>query len=307
MLLIQGLLDYMLPHDAPAATPWREAPWIWLGGIGIVLVFVGIIVLGPITARPVARFLGKPAAMLRGVTGRMARENSARNPKRTSRTAAPVLIGVALVTAFTAFAASLRSEIRDTIGSSFRGDYALSVENQGFGGIPITVTDQIAELPEVKQATGIGFVSVKFGDDARFAVVIDPSTTSGLYDFTMLEGRQDTLSPTGVLISKTVATNKGLGVGSNIPVTLLDGDVVNAKVEGVFDGFAVFAAPGRDRHPAVMLLHGARVIRHPQVWVAYAEKFAAIDGAIKSAEAAIVQQTGVLPNPAGVVINISQL
>ena len=210
-------------------------------GFGILFVFAGVIIVGPAIAKPVALALGRPIEKWRGVTGSMARQNAARNPKRTARTAAPVLIGVALVTAFTAFAASLRSEIRDTIGSSFRGDYALSVENQGFGGIPITVTDQIAELPEVKQATGIGFVSVKFGDDARFAVVIDPSTTSGLYDFTMLEGRQDTLSPTGVLISKTVATNKGLGVGSNIPVTLLDGDVVNAKVEGVFDGEGTFA------------------------------------------------------------------
>jgi len=170
----------------------------------------------------------------------MARQNAARNPKRTARTAAPVLIGVALVTAFTAFAASLRAEIRDTIGSSFRGDFALSVDNQGFGGIPLNVTDQIAALPEVDQATGIGFVSVKFGDDTRFAVVIDPATTGGLYDFTMVEGRQDTLSTTGVLVSQTVATNKALSVGSMLPVTLLDGDVVNAKVEGIFDGEGTF-------------------------------------------------------------------
>ena len=209
-------------------------------GIGILFVFAGAIIVGPAIAKPVALSLGRPIERWRGVTGSMARQNAARNPKRTARTAAPVLIGVALVTAFTAFAASLRSEIRDTIGSSFRGDYALSVESQGFGGIPLTVTDQIAELDEVAQATGIGFVSVKFGEDTRFAVAIDPSTTSGLYDFTMLEGRQDTLSPTGVLVSKTVATNKGLTVGSNIPITLLDGDVVNAKVEGIFDGEGTF-------------------------------------------------------------------
>ena len=209
-------------------------------GIGILFVFAGVIIVGPAIAKPVALSLGRPIERWRGVTGSMARQNAARNPKRTARTAAPVLIGVALVTAFTAFAASLRSEIRDTIGSSFRGDYALSVDSQGFGGIPLTVTDQIAELDEVAQATGIGFVSVKFGEDTRFAVAIDPSTTSGLYDFTMLEGRQDTLSPTGVLVSKTVATNKGLTVGSNIPITLLDGDIVNAKVEGIFDGEGTF-------------------------------------------------------------------
>ena len=209
-------------------------------GIGILFVFAGVIIIGPAIAKPVALTLGRPIERWRGITGGMARQNAARNPKRTARTAAPVLIGVALVTAFTAFAASLRAEIRNTIGSSFRGDYALSVDSQGFGGIPISVTDQIAKLPQVKQATGIGFVSVKFGEDSRFAVVIDPKTTSGLYDFTMVEGREDTLSATGVLVSTTVATNKGLSVGSTIPITLLDGDVVNARVEGIFDGKGTF-------------------------------------------------------------------
>lgn len=209
-------------------------------GVGILFVFAGVIIVGPAIAKPVALGLGRPIEAWRGVTGSMARQNAARNPKRTARTAAPVLIGVALVTAFTAFAASLRAEIRDTIGSSFRGDFALSVDNQGFGGIPLSVTDQIAELPEVSQATGIGFVSVKFGDDTRFAVVIDPTTTGGLYDFTMVEGRQETLSKTGVLVSQTVATNRALSVGSMLPITLLDGDVVNAKVEGIFDGEGTF-------------------------------------------------------------------
>ena len=209
-------------------------------GVGILFVFAGVIIVGPAIAKPVALGLGRPIEAWRGVTGSMARQNAARNPKRTARTAAPVLIGVALVTAFTAFAASLRAEIRDTIGSSFRGDFALSVDNQGFGGIPLSVTDQIAKLPEVSQATGIGFVSVKFGDDTRFAVVIDPTTTGGLYDFTMVEGRQETLSKTGVLVSQTVATNRALSVGSILPITLLDGDVVNAKVEGIFDGEGTF-------------------------------------------------------------------
>lgn len=31
---------------APAATPWREAPWIWLGGTGIVLVVAVAATLG---------------------------------------------------------------------------------------------------------------------------------------------------------------------------------------------------------------------------------------------------------------------
>ena len=42
----------------------------------------------------------------------MARGNVQRNPKRTARTAAPVLIGVALVTGASVFAASIKAQLR---------------------------------------------------------------------------------------------------------------------------------------------------------------------------------------------------
>jgi len=38
-------------------------------GLGVLLVFIGTIVIGPSIARPVAMFLGRPAEALRGVTG----------------------------------------------------------------------------------------------------------------------------------------------------------------------------------------------------------------------------------------------
>ena len=86
-------------------------------GLGVLGVFAGVLVIGPALSKPVAMMLGKPVSALRGVTGAMSQQNAARNPKRTARTAAPVLIGVALVTAFTALAASVKNEIRESIGS----------------------------------------------------------------------------------------------------------------------------------------------------------------------------------------------
>ena len=46
-----------------------------------------------------------PIARLRGTAGVIARENAMRNPKRTARTAASLMIGVALVSFLTIFAA----------------------------------------------------------------------------------------------------------------------------------------------------------------------------------------------------------
>ena len=98
----------------------NDAPVAVLGS-GVLLLFGGVLTLGPVIARPVALSIGSLIVRPRGVTGSVARLNAARNPKRTSRTAAPVLIGVALVTAFTALASSVRTEIRSRIGDTFRG------------------------------------------------------------------------------------------------------------------------------------------------------------------------------------------
>ena len=211
-------------------------------GLGVLGVFAGVLVIGPALSKPVAMLLGKPVSALRGVTGAMSQQNAARNPKRTARTAAPVLIGVALVTAFTALAASVKNEIRESIGSSFRGDYALSVNSRGFGGIPTSVTDQLTQLAEVDQATGVGFIAAKVGDESPFVLVFNPKTADGLYDLAMVEGAQKGLSKNEILVEADKALNKNLTIGSKIQVTLVDGRSMQLTVAGTYtDAYGNYA------------------------------------------------------------------
>jgi len=203
-------------------------------GFGALGLFAGVLFIGPAISRKMAMVIGAPVAKFRGVTGAMARQNAARNPKRTSRTAAPLLIGVALVTSFTALAASIKGEIRDTYGKSFRGDYALSVDSRGFGGIPTSITDQIDALPEVDKATGIGFVPAKVGDESRYVLVINPKTTEGLYTLEMVEGKQSDLTKDGILIESDKALKKNLSIGSIVDVTLIDGRTLPLKLVGTY-------------------------------------------------------------------------
>ncbi|MEY3482425.1 MAG: hypothetical protein RLZ40_468, partial [Actinomycetota bacterium] len=240
----------------------NDAP-VQILGLGVLGVFAGILVLGPAIARPVALAIGVPVAKLRGVSGSMARQNAARNPKRTSRTAAPVLIGVALVTAFSALAASIRTEIRDTFGSAFSGDLALTVDSQGFGGIPLTVTDQIAGLDGVAQATGVGFTSVRIIDPNApvepttdqssatpvqpgnqrgvFVQTINPATISGLFDLGVTAGDLGTLGNDGIFVEQGNADDKGWEVGDRLQVIRIDGKVIDAEIRGFVSGETSFA------------------------------------------------------------------
>ena len=232
----------------------NDAP-VQVLGLGVLGVFSGILVLGPAIARPVALFIGLPVAKLRGASGVMARQNAARNPKRTSRTAAPVLLGVALVTAFTALAASIRSEIRDTFGNAFSGDIALTVDSQGFGGIPLTITDQIAELDGVAQATGVGFTSVRLIDPNEpasttqasaaqrgvFVQTINPATIGGLFDLGVTQGDLGSLGADGIFVDAERAESKGWDIGTRLKIIRVDGVEVNAEVRGFVSGDTSFA------------------------------------------------------------------
>ena len=203
-------------------------------GAGVVLVFAGVLIIGPGIAKPVALSLGRPIEKLRGVTGAMARQNAARNPKRTARTAAPVLIGVALVTAMTVFAASVRSEVRTTIGNQFHGDYIVSSANRQFGGLAPTLAPELAKVPGVAQATGLGFTTVSLDGKGRFALVIDPATAGGLITLNMVQGDQSKLSTNGILVSDSRAIAKGWTIGSHIALTTIDGSARDIVVEGTF-------------------------------------------------------------------------
>jgi putative ABC transport system permease protein len=165
----------------------------------------------------------------------MARQNAVRNPKRTARTAAPVLIGVALVTAFTAFAASVQTQVRDAIGEQFRGDYAITAPQQGFGGLPISLADEVARVPGVTQATGLGFAAVKLDGESRFVAVIDPASASGLIDYSMVQGDQRSLDANGILVSQNRADANGWSIGDVLDVQLVDGSARSLAIRGTFD------------------------------------------------------------------------
>ena len=67
-----------------------------IGGGGLAVV-IAVSLFSPILVRPLADLVGLPLELLRRLTGRLARENSKRNPGRTAVTAAALMIALALV------------------------------------------------------------------------------------------------------------------------------------------------------------------------------------------------------------------
>ncbi len=154
----------------PSASPARSSP----SGSASRLIFIGVFVLGPLIARPFAGVIGAPLPRLKGISGRLAKENAMRNPKRTSRTAAALMVGVAFVAGISVLAASIKSSVHDIFNKQFTGDFVVNTNTQGFGGLPLTVAHQLNQLPEVDAAAGVGIGAAKVDNGAESLSVIDP-------------------------------------------------------------------------------------------------------------------------------------
>lgn len=204
--------------------------------LGVVCLFAAVILVGPVLAKPIARFLGAPVQRVRGVTGTMARGNVQRNPRRTARTAAPVLIGVALVTGASVFAASIKQQIQDVVGATFSGDYVVNSTNGGPVSFGQEFIDSLNGLPEVGTATGVGFAFGIADTDGESAsgLVIDPLTADGLLNIVFLSGELSDLTIDGVLISEGEADRESVAPGGQIQLRL-DGETVELTVQGIFE------------------------------------------------------------------------
>jgi putative ABC transport system permease protein len=191
-------------------------------------------VLGPVVARPVAGILGAPLARLRGLTGSLARQNAIRNPRRTAATASALMVGVAIVTLFTVFAASLKQSSADTIDRSFGGDLMISTGPFGSSLSPELASD-LRDLPEVDRAVGIGRGFASIDDDTKEMTVADPAELAAVIDVEVTSGSLADLADDEIAISDGTADANGWTLGDTVPVTFADGAGAELTVGATYD------------------------------------------------------------------------
>ncbi|PHQ51906.1 hypothetical protein BLA24_10980 [Streptomyces cinnamoneus] len=70
-------------------TTFKNSSGLQFAMAGSALTLAGVIVLAPLLSRPFVNLCGRLAVRLAGVSGKLARENALRNPRRTAATAPP--------------------------------------------------------------------------------------------------------------------------------------------------------------------------------------------------------------------------
>ncbi|MGE3620452.1 MAG: ABC transporter permease [Acidimicrobiia bacterium] len=204
-------------------------------GLAAVLVLVGMVVLGPVVARPVGSLLGAPLA-LRGTSGDLARRNAVRNPRRTASTAAALLVGVGVVSLFTVFGASVSASISDELDRSFGGDLVVTPSG-GFGGAGLAPTTlaAMAERPEVAHVAGLGGGPALLDGEQRWIGFTDPAELGAVADLQAVHGEVATLGDQEVAMAAAFAEEEGLAPGDVVEVTFPDGAVARLTLAVTYD------------------------------------------------------------------------
>jgi len=206
---------------------------------GAVATVAGFIVLGPAAARPAATVLGGPIAALRGVSGRLARDNALRNPRRTAATASALLVGVAVAALFTVVGASMKATAASGVDHTLTAD--LVVDRGGYGGAsgsgglnPQLAAD-LGRLPGVRLATGLASGNAVLGGQASTITAADPATIGHVLDLAVTRGSLRDLNPGSLAVSGTTAASRHWTLGGRVPVTYPDGSTATLRVAAVFD------------------------------------------------------------------------
>ncbi|MFI2760732.1 ABC transporter permease [Streptomyces echinatus] len=213
------------------------SPSVWPAGAGALLALAAFVVLGPVAATTAVRLLGGPLDRLRGVTGALARRNALRSPGRTAATASALMIGVAVVSLFTVFGASLKATMDQTVSRSFAGDIAVSSPSYGAGGSGLSprLAPALLRLPEVDTAVGLGRGVAEVNGRGRALTVTDPVALARAFDLGTVTGSLRGLGDDGIALTRSEAARQHLRPGDRARLTFADGRTDTFTVRAVYD------------------------------------------------------------------------
>jgi putative ABC transport system permease protein len=200
-----------------------------LMGAGSAAILFSTSLYSPRLVRPLASIAGWPMERLRGLTGRLARENAMRKPGRTAVTSAALMIGLALVVFVTVFAAGLNRSIASAIDTNFKSDVTIQ-NTDGFSPIPASIARDVSRVEGVGDVGSLRYSYARLAGETsgqQRISGIDPATIGRVFDFEITEGPAEAitrLAPGQAVVDETFANSNDLEIGDTLRVLTPTGE-----------------------------------------------------------------------------------
>ncbi|TCO44365.1 putative ABC transport system permease protein [Kribbella antiqua] len=206
-----------------------------LFGPSLLAIIVGVLMLLPAAARPLASLIGIPLR-LRGMPGELARQNAMRNPRRTSSTAAALMVGLTLVVSMGVFASSLKASFGDVIGDSINADLFVTTSSAQAPGFSPEVIKVVKGVSGVSSVTASGWGEARFdGADSSYSAV-DPATAADGLNLGVSAGSVAALGTSGVVVAQSAATSHGWKLGDVIQSEFAATGKHDLRIVGIYNG-----------------------------------------------------------------------
>ena len=214
-----------------------------IGG-GAFFVFIALTVIGPVIATPFASVLGWPLQKTSRITGRLARENAMRNPRRTSTTASALMIGIGLVGFIAVTAQSVKASTVDAINQSVTGQYVVTTESFGSTALPQSMAAELDEVPGVRVAAGISATFANINNSGKIILAVDPDAISQVIEFTDVEGSFASLGVGEIAVPEKLAEEKRLKIGDPIQLVVIQGGATTLSLGSIYKTEFPIQGPG---------------------------------------------------------------
>jgi putative ABC transport system permease protein len=218
-------------------------PAIQLVGLGAVALFIGIGMLAPVVARPMASVIGRPLARLMGISGKLGRENSMRSPRRTAQTASALMVGLALVSTIAVFGASLSKSVTSSVDNAISASYIVTNSAQG-GAVEFSgsVSNVAAALPGVSSVSTVYQGAFEIRNSLANLTAVSTDHLSRTVILRMQSGSAAALASGQLLIDTNTATSNHLSVGSVVAVKFAQTGTSRLRVGGIFQPNALIGS-----------------------------------------------------------------
>ncbi|MCW7986725.1 ABC transporter [Streptomyces platensis subsp. clarensis] len=209
----------------------KDADDLPIAMVGGMLTLTGVIILAPLLSRPLVSLAGVVTTRLFGISGKLAKENTLRNPRRTAATASALMIGLTLITGMTVVGNSAGQAMDKMTAQGLKADYKIGATSSG---LDPKLSQKVADVPGVEVAAPLRNTGFETPDSIMSLMGTDLSTIGKVAQLDFTSGSLKGAGGNDIAVSQKMAKMKGWHTGDTLDATFFDKKKAKLKIVGIY-------------------------------------------------------------------------